>query len=204
MEHRVGSRRTQHARSFPRQAVASMSAPTAPSASSRGGSVSDKPSPACPRDPWRARLVSDPVQTGGRHTELGPTGVMTPLGALADSGHAIDRGRSESRSFPGLPSRGDDRNRTGVDGFAGRCVATPPRRRGSKGSAAAAPGSAGRGPCHASPSGDSQQHAVSPRIVNERTVRAGRDLDPGRVDAREHVCQPARGRQRDLKRPQPN
>src|ERR1700677_4119250 len=23
---------------------------------------------------------------------------------------------------------GDDRNRTGVDGFAGRCVATPPRR----------------------------------------------------------------------------
>ncbi len=26
--------------------------------------------------------------------------------------------------------RGDDRNRTGVDGFAGRCVATPPRRRG--------------------------------------------------------------------------
>ena len=24
---------------------------------------------------------------------------------------------------------GDDRNRTGVDGFAGRCVATPPRRR---------------------------------------------------------------------------
>src|SRR5277367_637414 len=26
---------------------------------------------------------------------------------------------------------GDDRNRTGVDGFAGRCVATPPRRQGS-------------------------------------------------------------------------
>jgi hypothetical protein len=23
---------------------------------------------------------------------------------------------------------GDDRNRTGVNGFAGRCVATPPRR----------------------------------------------------------------------------
>ncbi len=29
--------------------------------------------------------------------------------------------------------RGDDRNRTGVDGFAGRCVATPPRRRGPEG-----------------------------------------------------------------------
>ncbi len=28
-----------------------------------------------------------------------------------------------------IPYRGDDRNRTGVDGFAGRCVATPPRRR---------------------------------------------------------------------------
>jgi hypothetical protein len=27
------------------------------------------------------------------------------------------------------PTEGDDRNRTGVDGFAGRCVATPPRRR---------------------------------------------------------------------------
>jgi hypothetical protein len=27
-----------------------------------------------------------------------------------------------------LPARGDDRNRTGVNGFAGRCVATPPRR----------------------------------------------------------------------------
>ena len=26
-------------------------------------------------------------------------------------------------------SRGDDRNRTGVHGFAGRCVTTPPRRR---------------------------------------------------------------------------
>jgi hypothetical protein len=30
-------------------------------------------------------------------------------------------------------ARGDDRNRTGVDGFAGRCVATPPRRRGRQG-----------------------------------------------------------------------
>ena len=27
---------------------------------------------------------------------------------------------------------GDDRNRTGVHGFAGRCVTTPPRRRGLK------------------------------------------------------------------------
>jgi hypothetical protein len=27
--------------------------------------------------------------------------------------------------------KGDGRNRTGVDGFAGRCVATPPRRQAS-------------------------------------------------------------------------
>ena len=41
--------------------------------------------------------------------------------------------------FAGL-FRGDDRNRTGVDGFAGRCVATPPRRREtSLGYRAAAP-----------------------------------------------------------------
>ena len=32
------------------------------------------------------------------------------------------------RRTPRKASRGDDRNRTGVDGFAGRCVATPPRR----------------------------------------------------------------------------
>jgi hypothetical protein len=36
-------------------------------------------------------------------------------------------GRRTSR-FAGCLHRGDDRNRTGVDGFAGRCVATPPRR----------------------------------------------------------------------------
>src|SRR3954452_2549064 len=30
-----------------------------------------------------------------------------------------------------LRGRGADRNRTGVHGFAGRCVATPPRRRSS-------------------------------------------------------------------------
>jgi hypothetical protein len=29
------------------------------------------------------------------------------------------------------PTKGDDRNRTGVHGFAGRCVATPPRRPGA-------------------------------------------------------------------------
>ena len=36
-------------------------------------------------------------------------------------------------------TEGDDRNRTGVNGFAGRCVTTPPRRRSGP-SVAAAPG----------------------------------------------------------------
>jgi hypothetical protein len=50
--------------------------------------------------------------------------------------------RRDNRLLPELPYicrtfRGDDRNRTGVDGFAGRCVATPPRRpRTLKGTAA--------------------------------------------------------------------
>ena len=42
-------------------------------------------------------------------------------------------GADGSLSFVGNALRGDDRNRTGVDGFAGRCVATPPRRRGPVG-----------------------------------------------------------------------
>ena len=45
-------------------------------------------------------------------------------------GRVDDRLRCDSAKkhpFAGL-FRGDDRNRTGVDGFAGRCVATPPRR----------------------------------------------------------------------------
>jgi SecD/SecF fusion protein len=38
----------------------------------------------------------------------------------------------ESPTDAGLSSGGADRNRTGVHGFAGRCVATPPRRRGGQ------------------------------------------------------------------------
>src|SRR5688572_10543918 len=37
---------------------------------------------------------------------------------------------AESPAGARLSWRGADRNRTGVHGFAGRCVATPPRRRG--------------------------------------------------------------------------
>jgi hypothetical protein len=68
----------------------------------------------------RAPMASVPVGsvlTGGREP-----GISGPHGDLGDLLQA---------AFP-CNDRGDDRNRTGVDGFAGRCVATPPRRRGSE------------------------------------------------------------------------
>jgi hypothetical protein len=45
----------------------------------------------------------------------------------------------------GGPREGADRNRTGVNGFAGRCVATPPRRRGGVPSVARVSGEGRRG-----------------------------------------------------------
>ena len=53
-------------------------------------------------------------------------------------GHPLERGCAGTEAVPprgGLlgrdgRTRGADRNRTGVNGFAGRCVTTPPRRRG--------------------------------------------------------------------------
>jgi hypothetical protein len=42
-------------------------------------------------------------------------------------------------SDKGDSAKGDDRNRTGVDGFAGRCVATPPRRQDTCSVAACGP-----------------------------------------------------------------
>src|SRR5215207_871371 len=42
-----------------------------------------------------------------------------------------DPSRAETAETPVTRRRGADRNRTGVHGFAGRCVATPPRRRGT-------------------------------------------------------------------------
>jgi hypothetical protein len=71
-------------------------------------------------------------------------GVLTTIVTI-DGGHlrrtvspAIRRGTVPAPgSSDGIAAtaarQGDDRNRTGVDGFAGRCVATPPRRRGSEG-----------------------------------------------------------------------
>jgi hypothetical protein len=48
-------------------------------------------------------------------------------GVLLSGGHALARLRPGCAIRP----KGDGRNRTGVDGFAGRCVATPPRRQAS-------------------------------------------------------------------------
>ena len=56
---------------------------------------------------------------------------------------AAQRGKDRERETPALPSRskGADRNRTGVNGFAGRCVTTPPRRRSGSSVAGAQAGS---------------------------------------------------------------
>jgi hypothetical protein len=98
-----------------------------------------------------ARPLDDRTVWSGRSTELPPADrrkAIGPIDAIKPAQPARGlvettdgsgcrscprtRGlRSDSakkRPFAGL-SRGDGRNRTGVDGFAGRCVATPPRRR---------------------------------------------------------------------------
>ena len=67
---------------------------------------------------WAAIVLGEHVGTGT---------VLAALGVLA-SVVVTQRSRVERRPRP-VP-RGADRNRTGVHGFAGRCVATPPRRRG--------------------------------------------------------------------------
>ena len=73
------------------------------------------------------------------HAYLATTDVYLSVPLLDEVADAISG--SELRRQTDVPinpenapysPRGDDRNRTGVDGFAGRCVATPPRRQGSK------------------------------------------------------------------------
>jgi hypothetical protein len=50
---------------------------------------------------------------------------------LNPAAHSLTLVGSSSFVFRSM-EKGDDRNRTGVDGFAGRCVATPPRRPGHR------------------------------------------------------------------------
>src|SRR5690242_14609034 len=75
--------------------------------------------------------------------EAGPTPAYTPAPSPHDpepsvgtiSGPCALGLRAEEARNPRVGRRfvrGDDRNRTGVNGFAGRCVATPPRRRRAK------------------------------------------------------------------------
>jgi integrase len=87
------------------------------------------------------------AEAGPRLTEISALKVRNVANGLVRfedghtkrGGHAGNKGRrvpsdpDAAAKLSGLARRGDDRNRTGVDGFAGRCVATPPRRRGSVG-----------------------------------------------------------------------
>jgi hypothetical protein len=68
----------------------------------------------------------------GREGSRRPAVSRTPdtdlvSGQLATAAIAYTEVPRAGRATPSR-LRGDDRNRTGVDGFAGRCVATPPRR----------------------------------------------------------------------------
>ncbi len=71
------------------------------------------------------------AQTLLGHAELGTTADV-PWATFDRAASARGPGPSAPairRFDPCKPSRGADRNRTGVNGFAGRCVTTPPRRR---------------------------------------------------------------------------
>ena len=68
-------------------------------------------------DHWRRRVPLDERGLPAGH-EVG-----------ADVPRAV-RDAALTASLRSLSIRGADRNRTGVNGFAGRCVTTPPRRRG--------------------------------------------------------------------------
>ena len=105
-------------------------APEDTSQLSSGGQV------RCPQWPCQG-----PAQASG--LRVSPV-VLSRFDASAARGSCVRRGRvsvpprylsppdaSRKARNPGASrgfARGDDRNRTGVDGFAGRCVATPPRR----------------------------------------------------------------------------
>ena len=69
------------------------------------------------------------------HADVGTTQMYTGAPTLDELAAAIEGYRFGVRRTdvpvdPRNAARGADRNRTGVHGFAGRCVATPPRRRG--------------------------------------------------------------------------
>jgi GTPase SAR1 family protein len=71
---------------------------------------------------WGDELVMDSSFAAVRELRWSEVRGGSPLRPVVAKGTPMQAVHSE---------RGDDRNRTGVDGFAGRCVATPPRRRES-------------------------------------------------------------------------
>ena len=75
---------------------------------------------------FRERLGTQRVCAVARCADSGPDRFVA---VTRTPGHNGDTCGLLQAQFPLLIRQGDDRNRTGVDGFAGRCVATPPRRR---------------------------------------------------------------------------
>ena len=80
------------------------------------------------------------------HADIATTEIYLGQPTLDDLAGAVEGfvfGTDERTDVLGVPrctrsgQQGDDRNRTGVHGFAGRCVTTPPRRQGSPLSVAA-------------------------------------------------------------------
>src|SRR4029079_14258309 len=102
-----------------------------------GASVNRSPTPIgrgsgpypAPPHPAATRLVAIVTATGR-------TALREHVRCLGTPGAAV-RGNDprrwdtvRPRAFPVHGTRGDDQNRTGVDGFAGRCLTTRPRRLG--------------------------------------------------------------------------
>ena len=124
-----------------------LSSPTGWSRAPLGRTIRDLRRSCAPGYCARPVLLRGRIETGDREggrrvwsTDSEPDGAQIYTGAptLDELAAAIKgiRFAVERRTdvlppgnAPRKPARGADRNRTGVHGFAGRCVATPPRRR---------------------------------------------------------------------------
>jgi hypothetical protein len=75
-----------------------------------------------------------------------------------------------------MNARGADRNRTGVHGFAGRCVATPPRRRGGRRRVQAAPATSDSRSLHCPLPGRLAQ--LGERLLDKQEVTGSSPVSP--------------------------
>src|SRR5204862_1728580 len=136
------------------------------------------PSPArlCPGKRRSTRPCLAPRLAGEAHRRLAPE-------LSRGSGHAGDTPSIRNTANP-VVTEGDDRNRTGVNGFAGRCVTTPPRRRGSGSvaapSAATAPSDAGPAGLKPRPSGADSRAILGHRADVAQLARAAPSHGEGR------------------------